>query len=116
VDAVRRGPAYGGAVGAEVVPGGPDPDPVEVGRLYVQENRTETEIAAHAVRQPSPGNRGPAGCRDPTAGLPQGLPGRPRHSSRVGPGWRDGDRGGPGARVRCECGRSRLTCLTHCLQ
>ena len=24
---------------------GPDPDPVEVGRLYVQENRTETEIA-----------------------------------------------------------------------
>jgi hypothetical protein len=25
---------------------GPDPDPVEVGRLYVQENRTETEIAA----------------------------------------------------------------------
>src|SRR6478736_6566359 len=24
---------------------GPDPDPVEVGRLYVQENHTETEIA-----------------------------------------------------------------------
>src|SRR6476620_3992501 len=24
---------------------GPDPDPIEVGRLYVQENRTETEIA-----------------------------------------------------------------------
>src|SRR6476646_10471056 len=25
---------------------GPDPDPIEVGRLYVQEKRTETEIAA----------------------------------------------------------------------
>ena len=36
MDAVRRRQAYGGAVGAAVV-GGPDPDPVEVGRLYVQE-------------------------------------------------------------------------------
>jgi hypothetical protein len=40
------GGGEGRAAGERSVPRwwrGPDPDPVEVGRLYVQENRTESE-------------------------------------------------------------------------
>src|SRR6478735_7799463 len=92
-----RGSACGGAVGAPVV-AGPGSRPgrgrpaVRAGKPHRNRNRGD------AVRQPSPGHRGPAGRRDPPAGPSQELPGRPRHSSRAGPCRRDGDRGGPGAR------------------
>jgi len=74
---------------------GPDPDPVEVARMYVQENRTETEIAVLLSVSRARVTAILRDARIPTAGLPQELPDRPRHSSRAGPCRRDGDLGGP---------------------